>query len=80
MCDPHYDIYFRLLDKIDPETADNQSNCSSETLRQRKVFVEDEKNMLNTGMFIPNDLEDMELELVLEFEVNMMMITIKKQY
>ena len=53
LCDPHYDTFFRLLDRTDSESTENQSNCSSETLRQRKVFVEDERNTLNTEMFIP---------------------------
>ena len=70
MCDPHYDTYFRLLDRTDSEIADNQSNCSSETLRRRKVFVEDERNMLNTEIFLPYDAEETsELESLCHFEI-----------
>ena len=70
LCDPHYDTYFRLLDRTDSETAENQSNCSSETLRRRKVFVEDERNMLNTEIFLPYDAEEIsELESLCHFEI-----------
>ena len=70
LCDPHYDTYFRLLDRTDSEIADNQSNCSSETLRRRKVFVEDERNMLNTEIFLPYDAEETsELESLCHFEI-----------
>ena len=70
LCDPHYDTYFRLLDRTDSETAENQSNCSSETLRRRKVFVEDERNILKTEMFLPFDVEEInESKSLCDFEI-----------
>ena len=41
-----------MLDRTDAEINENQSNCSSETLRRRKVFVQDERDMLNTEIVL----------------------------
>ena len=69
LCDPHYDTYFRLLDRTDSETTENQTNCSSENLRRNRVFVEDERNMLNTKVFISYDSEEnLEFKSLCEFE------------
>ena len=66
MCDPYvicdyrlnyqwleWEILHRTDTEIDAEINETQLHCSRETLIRRKVFVQDERDMLNTEMFLP---------------------------
>ena len=52
--------------EIDAEINETQSDCSSETLRKIKVFVQDERDMLNTEIFLPVQIEEVD---DLKFEI-----------
>ena len=66
MCNPNEinDSIFKykytnvILDRTDTEIDENQSDCSRKTLRTIKVFVKDERDMLNTKLSIPVELEE----------------------
>ena len=64
MCDPYviydyrlnyqwleWEILHRTDAEIDAEINETQLHCSRETLRKMKVFVQDERDMLNTDIF-----------------------------
>ena len=51
---------------VDSDTDENQSNCSSESLRRIKVFVEDERDRLNTEITVTlliEEIDDLEHDI-----------------
>lgn len=53
------------LDRTDEDINDNESDCSSETLRRRYVFAKNGGNLLNTDIFFSvknGEIDDLRLE------------------
>ena len=46
-------FYMKYLFSTNEELNDNDSDCSNETLRKRKMFFQDERDILNTEIFLP---------------------------
>ena len=67
-CDPHESTDFRfsfnalnkVLARSNVEINDNDSDCSSKNLRKRKVFVHDERDFLNTELFLPVHIQEID--------------------